>query len=144
VVVVQVDLGDAVAEEFDGGGDAGVVGDVGISIGFGGQLAEVEVAEVEADADLIEVAGLEDVEEVLGGGDFVLQVFQQEADAERRGEGLEVLDGGEGIVDGGLVPGGVLEAEVEDDVGEGDLFGALDGALDLVHGGDAGGAFRWR
>ena len=88
------------------------------------------------------MAGLEDVEEVLGGGDFVLQVFEQEADAERRGEGLEVLDGGEGVLDGGLVPGGVLRPRREDDGGEGDLLGGLEGALDLVHGGDAVGLLR--
>ena len=56
--------------------------------------AQMEVAEVEADADGVEVAGLEDVEEVVGGGDVVLQVFQQQVDAERRGEGLEVFDSG--------------------------------------------------
>jgi hypothetical protein len=54
----------------------------------------VGVAYVEADADAVEVAYAEDLQNVLGGGDFVLQVFDQEADAERVGEGLEVLDGG--------------------------------------------------
>ena len=81
---------------------------------------------------------LENVEEVIGRSGFALQIFQQQADAEGRGEGFEVLDGGDGVLDGELVPGGVLEAEVEDDGGEGDLLGGLDGALDLVHGGDAG------
>ena len=37
--------------------------------------------------------------------------------------------------------GVVIEAEVEDDGGEGDLLGGLEGALDLVHGGDAVGLF---
>ncbi len=37
--------------------------------------------------------------------------------------------------------GVVLEAEVEDDGGDGDLLGGLEGALDLVHGGDAVGLF---
>ena len=48
-----------------------------------------------------------DVHEMVGGCDFVLQVGEQEADAERCGEGLEVLDGGEGVFDGGVVPLGV-------------------------------------
>jgi hypothetical protein len=97
----------------------------------------VEVAEVEADADRVEVAGLEDVEQVVGGSDFVLHGFEQEADPERGGEGLEVLDGGEGVVDGGFVPGRIFEAEVQDDGGEGHLLGGFEGALDLVDGGDA-------
>ena len=58
------------------------------------------------------------------------------------GEGLEVLDGGERVLDGGLVPGRVIEAEREDDGGEGDLLGGLERALDLVHGGDAVGLLR--
>jgi hypothetical protein len=106
VVIVEVELGDARAEEFDGGGDAGVGGRV-----EGGE-GEVEMADVEADADGVEVAGAEDVEEVVGGGDLVLEVFEEEADAEGGGESLEVLDGGERVVDGGVLPGVVAEAEV--------------------------------
>ena len=44
--------------------------------------AEVGVAEVEADADVREVADVEDFEEVFGGGDFVLEVFKEELDSE--------------------------------------------------------------
>jgi hypothetical protein len=109
-----------------------------------GGHGEMQVADVEADADRVEVAGLEDGEQMLRRGDLVLQILQQQADAERGGEGLEVLDGGERALEGGLVPGGVLEAEVEDDGGEGDLLGGLDGALDLVHGGDAAGLLERR
>ena len=69
------------------------------------RVGEVGVAEVEADAVRVEVADAEDVEEVLGGGDFVLEVFEQDPDAEGGGEGLEVLDGGEGVFDGAEVPG---------------------------------------
>ena len=134
VVVVEVELGDAGFEEFEGFVDADVF--------FG--LGEVGVADVEADADAVEVADAEDFEEVLGGGDFVLQVFEEDADAERVGEGLEVLDGGEGVFEGAGVPGVVLVAEVEDAGVDGDLLGGLEGALDLVHGGDAVGSFRGR
>ena len=131
VVVVEVELGDAGLEEFEGFVDADVL--------FGAD--EVGVADVEADADAVEVADAEDFEDVFGGGDFVLQVFDEDADAEGVGEGLEVLDGGEGVFEGAGVPGVVLEAEVEDAGGDGDLLGGLEGALDLVHGGDAVGFF---
>ena len=99
------------------------------------------VACVEADAYAIEVAYLDDFEEVLGGGDFVLQIFEEDADAERVGEGFEVLDGGEGVFEGASVPGLVLETEVEDGGSDGNLLGGLEGALDLVHGVDAAGLF---
>lgn len=57
------------------------------------------------------------------------------------GEGFEVLDGGEGVFEGAGVPGLVLEAEVEDGGGDGNLLGGLEGALDLVHGVDAARLF---
>ena len=131
VVVLEVELGDAGLEELEGFVDAYVVFRPG----------QICVAYVEADADTVEVAGTKDFEDVLGGGDFVLQVFDEEADAERVGEGLEVLDGGEGVFEGAGVPGVVLLAEVEDAGGDGDLLGGLEGALDLVHGCDAMGLF---
>ena len=40
------------------------------------------MADVEGDADAVEVADLEDLEEVLRSGDLVLQIFEQDADAE--------------------------------------------------------------
>jgi len=129
LVVVEVELGDAGGEEFEGFVDAFVI--------F--RSAQVGMAYVEADAYAVEVADLDDFEEMLRGGDFVLQIFEQDAHAERVGEGFEVLDGGEGVFEGAGVPGLVLEAEVEDGGGDGDLLGGLEGALDLVHGVDAAG-----
>ena len=99
------------------------------------------MAEVEGDADVVEVAYAEDLEEVVGGGDFVLEGLRGELYAEGMGEGLKVFDGGEGVLEGAEVPGLVFEAEVEGDGGDGDLLGGLEGALDLVHGGDAVGFF---
>ena len=61
--------------------------------------------------------------------------------AEGMGEGLEMFDCGEGVFEGAGVPGVVLLAEVKDAGVDGDLFGGLEGALDLVHGGDAVGFF---
>ena len=75
-------------------------------------VAEASVAYVECDAYVAEVADVEDLEQVLGGGDFVLEVFEEDFDAEWMGKGLQVLDGGEGVLEGAGVPGVVLEAEV--------------------------------
>ena len=132
VVVVEVELGDARLEELEGFIDTYVF--------FG--VSQVCMADVEADADAVEVADAEDLEDVLGRGDFVLQVFDEDADAERVGEGFEMLDGREGVLEGAGVPGVVLLAEVENAGGERNLFGGLEGALDLVHGSDAVGFLR--
>ena len=65
----------------------------------------------------------EDFEDVFRGGDVVLQVFDEDADAEGMGEGFEVLDSGEGVLECAGVPRVVLLAEVEDTGCEGDLLG---------------------
>jgi len=127
VVVMEMELRDARLEEFEGFVDADVL--------FG--TREMGMANVEADADAVEVADAEYLQNVLRGGDFVLKVFDEDADAEGMGEGLEVLDGGEGVFEGAGVPGVALLAEVEDTGFDGDLLGRLEGALDLVHCGDA-------
>ena len=80
------------------------------------------------------MADTDDFEEMGGGGDLVGQVFEQESDAEGAGEGFQVLDGGEGVLDGVGRPGVVGEAHVQGNGGEGDLLGGLEGAFDLVHG----------
>ncbi len=115
VVVVEVELGDAGLEELEGFVD----GDVFFGIG------EVGVADVEADSYAVEVAYIENFEDVLGRGDVVLQVLDEDADAEGMGEGFEVLDGGEGVFEGAGVPGVVFVAEVEDAGRDGDLLGGL-------------------
>jgi hypothetical protein len=127
LIIVEVELGDAGLEEFEGSVDA--------------SFGEVGVADIETDAYVVEVAYADDLEEVLGGGDLVLEVLEEDADAEGMGEGLEVLDGGEGVLEGAWAPGVGALAEVEDDGLDGDLLGGLDGALDLVHGVDAAGFF---
>jgi hypothetical protein len=70
-----------------------------------------------------------------------LQVFEEDADAQGVREGFKVFDGGEGVFEGAWVPGVVFLAEVEGTGGDGNLLGGLEGALDLVHGGDAAGLF---
>jgi hypothetical protein len=131
VVVVEVEDGDAGLEELEGGVDAAIF--------FG--IGEMSVAEVEGDADVAEVADVEDLEEVFGSGDFVLEVFEDDLHAEGMGEGFDVLYGSKGVLKSAEVPGVVLDAEVEGECGEGDLLGSVEGALDLVHGGDTVGFF---
>ena len=134
-IFVEVEGLDAGAEELKGCVDGEGGG------GVGGVGTEVGVTEVESDAYVVEVADAEDFEQVVGGGDFVREVFEEDLDAEGVGEGFEVLDGGEGVLEGAEVPGVVFEAEVEGDGGDGDLLGGFEGALDLVHGVDAAGFF---
>jgi len=99
------------------------------------------VAYIEGDADAVEVADVDNFEKVLGSGDLVLKIFKQDADPEGVREGFEVLDRGEGVLEGAEIPGVVLMAEVESAGGDGDLLSGLEGALDLVHGRDAAGFF---
>ena len=56
-------------------------------------------------------------------------------------KGFEMLDSSEGVLESAGVPGIVFLAKVQDAGVDGDLLGGLEGALDLVHGGDALGFF---
>ena len=107
-----MELDNARFEELDGGVDAAMEL----------RRRDMGVAEIEGEGDGREVADVEDLEQVFGGGDFVLKIFEQDFYAQGMSEGLEVLDGGEGIFDGTGAPGIVLEAEVEGDGGEGNLL----------------------
>jgi len=113
VVVVKVELGDAGFEELEGFVDADVF--------F--RLGEMSVAYVEAYADAVEVADAKDFEDVLGSGDVVLEVFDKDAGTKGVGEGLEVLDGGEGVFKSARVPGVAFLTEVEDTGFDWDLLG---------------------
>ncbi len=131
VVVGEVELGDAGAEELDDLCD-GLVGRA--------RNSEVRVGYVEADAAGIEVAHAQDFKQVLGRGDGVREVFEQQLYAQRCGEGFEVLDGGEGVLEGVFGPLVALrKAEVQDAGGGGDGLGQLQRALDFFHGVDAPG-----
>ena len=127
VVVVDVDGGDVAAQGSDGFGDA--YGDVGM-------------AEVKTDADVGQVAHLEDDEQVGRRGGLAGEILDEQADAKGAGKGAEVFEGVDGELDAALGPAVVAHAEVEDEVAEGDLLGGFEGALDLVHGIDAAGFLR--
>ena len=79
VVVVHVQRDDARAKHGDRFGDA---------------YGHVRVAEVEADADVVEMAKLEDGHEVLGSGGVADEIFNQQADAEGAGKGAQVFESG--------------------------------------------------
>jgi hypothetical protein len=99
------------------------------------------VADVQADADAIEVADAKYLEEIVRGGDLVLEIFEQDAYAEWMSECFEMLDCGERVFEGARVPGIVFVAEVEHTGVDGNLLCGLEGALDLIHRADAMGFF---
>src|SRR5580658_3951429 len=127
VIVVDVEGGDAAAECGNGRIDAD---------------GDVSVAEIETDADVVQVAEFEDGPQAFRGGGLAEEVFDEQADTEGMGEGAEVLEGSDGVFDGTLGPPVVALAEVQDKVGKGDELGGFQGALDLVHGVDAAGFLR--
>src|SRR5579875_3040521 len=104
-------------------------------------IAEMGVSYIEADADVLEMADGEDFDEVGGTRDLALEILDQDFDAEGIGEGAQMLEGGDGMLETALAPAIVALAEVEDEEAEGDLFGDFEGALDLVHGIDAPALF---
>ena len=100
------------------------------------------VAEVEADADALKMADFEDFHQVLRCGWVADEIFGNQADAERLGKGVEVLEGGDGVVLGAGGPGVGAFAEVNDEVLKVQVLGGFESAFDLVHGVDAARLFR--
>lgn len=125
-VVVDVDGGNAAPE----GGEGRLYAD-----------CDVGMAEVETDADRVEMSQVKNFEEVFGKGRFADEVFDEETNAEGTGKGAEVFQGGLGMLDRAERPAIVALTEVHDEVSEMDGFGGLEGALDFVHGGDAASFF---
>jgi len=95
------------------------------------------MAEIETDTDGIQVADAEDFNQVAGGCGFAEQVFDEQAHAERMGEGAEVFEGRERVLDGAGRPSVFTLTEVDNEVAEGDGLGGFESALDFVHGVDA-------
>ncbi len=150
VVVVQVQLEEAIAEDREGFGERVRQGGVAplvsqalarrtVVAGFFGKQGprEMGVARVQAEAYGIEVTDAGDLDEVGGCGEVVIEVFEQKLDTERGGEGFEVLDGSEGQVEGLGRPSVISQAEVQHTGAEGDLLCGFEGALGFVHGEDA-------
>jgi hypothetical protein len=102
----------------------------------------VRVAEVEADAHIVQMPELEDEQKVLGGGGLAEQILHQKAHAEGAGEGAQVLERGLGVLDCARRPAVVALAQMHDEMTERNVLGGFEGALDLVHGVDAAGFFR--
>ena len=103
VIIVDVDGSDAFAKCADGSRDAD---------------CHMRMAEVEADADIGQVAHLQDDAKMIGGGGLAEQVFNQQADAERAGKGAEMFQSGDGILDAARRPGVVALAQMHDEIAE--------------------------
>src|SRR6185437_14869616 len=101
-------------------------------------FGKMRVAEVQAEADGREVADVDDLDEMLRRGDGVGEVFEQQLHTERTGKGLQVFDRGQRVIERARVPAVVLAAEVQDARLDRNLLGGFEGALHLVHRGDAG------
>ena len=122
IVVVHVDGADAALKGGDGVGDSN---------------GHVGVAQVKTDADIVQVAHIEDGEQVFRSSGIAGQVLDEQADTQGVREGSEVFECGEGVLDGARGPAVFFFAQVQDEVLKGDGLGGFQRALDLVHGVDA-------
>ena len=91
--------------------------------GFGDAIHHVRVAAIEADADVVEMHGADELDEALGSGKFVGNIFHKHSYAERLGEGAQVLDAGHGGFEFLFVEGFVGIADVLDEKAERDVLG---------------------
>ena len=82
----------------------------------------------------------DELDEALGSGKFVGNIFHEHSYAERLGEGAQMLDAGHGGFEFLFVEGFVGIADVLDEKAERDVLGDFEGAFDFVHGIDASGA----
>src|ERR1700722_14369297 len=95
---------------------------------------------IEADSDVVEVHGFDELNETIGSGEFVRNIFDQYSDSERLGEGAQELDGGHCGLEFLFVKGVVGIADMLHQEAEGDMLGDFESTLDLVHGIDTTGA----
>ena len=82
------------------------------------------------------------VDQMLRRGGLAQEIFDQQAHAERARKGAQVLERGDGKLDGALRPRIVALAEMHHEIAQRNVLGRLERALDLVHGVDAAGFFR--
>ena len=97
------------------------------------------MAHIEGKPDIREVAHLHDLHQVLGRSDLVGQVLQQQLHAQRAGEGFQVFNCGQRVIQRARIPRIVLQAQVNCATGKWDQLSGFERALDLVHGLDARG-----
>src|SRR5579863_2422462 len=96
------------------------------------------MAEIEADADVVEVRRLDHLDQFVGSGQFVRYVLQKESHAQRFRKGAQMLDGGHRRFKLFLAETLVGRAEVLNQKAERNLLRNLESTLDLVHGFDPG------
>ena len=125
VIVVHVRRADVVLED---------------SEGFRNAAHHVGVAAIEADSDIVEVHGMDELDEAIGRREFVGNVFEQHPHPERLGEGAQMLDGGHCRFELLIVKSLVWVADVLHEKAIRNIFGDFKRALDLIHGLDAFGA----
>jgi hypothetical protein len=65
---------------------------------FKAGVRKMRVASIEADADSVEVANLQHFQQMLGRGNFVVQIFEQALHPKRMGKGFEMFNGGKRIL----------------------------------------------
>src|SRR5450631_80652 len=104
VVVVHMSRADVVLEDSEAFGDA---------------VHHVRVAAIEADADVVEMHGFDELDQTVGRGQFVGNIFNEHSYAERFGEGAQVLNGGHRGFEFLFVEGVVRIADVLDEKTEG-------------------------
>src|SRR5271156_1295405 len=100
------------------------------------------VTNVQAYADVLEVSGTKNFEDICRSSDLVLKVFDQQPHAQRAGEGAQMLKRGHRKLKRSRTPGVLSIAQVDDEKSKGDLFGRFERALDFVHGVDAPALLR--
>src|ERR1017187_8765967 len=127
VIVMDVYRGDAVAKCGDG---------------IGNPNGHVRMAQIQANSNLVKVAGLEDDHKVLGCRCLTQQVLHQQTHAQGSGKRAQMLERNGRIIHGSWGPSVGSLAEVHNQVAKGDMLGGLDGPLDLVHSVDAAGFLR--
>lgn len=95
------------------------------------------MASIEAEAHRVEVADACGFYEVCRRGEVAGEIFKEQLNAKRCCKGFEMFDGGEREVERFGGPAVVFQTEMKNAGAERDLLGGVEGALDLVHGGNA-------
>ena len=97
------------------------------------------MAKIETHANIVEVRALDQFHQPVRSGKFVGNIFQQDAHAERLGKRPQVFDRGHGRFKLLLVKAFIRSSEMLHQKTKWNLLGDFEGALDFVHGLDAGG-----
>src|SRR3954468_5298940 len=81
-------------------------------------LPEVSMAEVEADSNVAEMASVQDLHNPFRLRNFILHILDQKIDAHWPGEGLKVLNRGQGVLKSARAPQVFPVTQVNDKIFE--------------------------